>query len=594
MIRSAAQTSVRYQIETTKAFRAKWWLRPGVKRFVLLIVPERGQLAIAAAAMLVRCSATLVGPAIISRAVDTYVRLKDSRGLPLSSGLLLVVYLIGVVATYIQILTVGSVGRRVLFSLRNEVFAKLQDLPLAFFTENKAGDVISRLNNDTDKLNEFVAQALIQFVGSIFLIAGVAVVVLSLNLRLGIAALLPAVGVFSVTKATSALVRLRNMRSMQALGGLSAEVQEGLHNFKVIVAFNRPDYFLRKFKVANDANYRASVSAGFANNIFPPMYGFAHHLAMLLVVTYGIVLLEAGKTTAGLLIGFLLYVNELYGPMRQLASVWPSFQLGLAALDRISEVLALESETPLLPAGPAQSSYILEFRNVRFQYPGGKEVLRDITFKLEKGKVYALVGPTGGGKTTTASVMARLYDPTVGSVFLDGRDIRSVPHTERVRMIGVIPQDPFLFTGTVRDNIVYGNEDYASCSTQQLTAILEKFNLSMLLSRFPEGLDTKVASGGNSISLGQKQLIAFMRATLRSPELLILDEATANIDTVTEQLLEEILAKLPPQTTKVIIAHRLSTIDKVDQIFFVNAGAVVLAGSMEHALEMLLHEKRAS
>ncbi len=204
------------------------------------------------------------------------------------------------------------------------------------------------------------------------------------------------------------------------------------------------------------------------------------------------------------------------------------------------------------------------------------------------------MGPTGGGKTTTASLMARLYDPSAGSIFLDGRDIRSIPHAERARKIGVIPQEPFLFTGTVRDNIVYGNEAYAKCSPEDLAAVLERFNLSSLLSRFPEGLNTKVASAGNTISLGQKQLIAFMRAALRSPELLILDEATANIDTVTEQLLEEILAKLPPQTTKVIIAHRLNTIDKVDQIFFVNAGAVTLAGSMEHALEMLLHEKRAS
>jgi ATP-binding cassette subfamily B protein len=190
--------------------------------------------------------------------------------------------------------------------------------------------------------------------------------------------------------------------------------------------------------------------------------------------------------------------------------------------------------------------------------------------------------------------MARLYDPTAGSILLDGRDIRSLPPADRARKIGVIPQEPFLFTGTVRDNIVYGNEDYANCSTEQLAAVLVKSNLSSLLSRFPEGLETKVASSGNSISLGQKQLIAFMRATLRSPELLILDEATANIDTVTEQLLEEILARLPAQTTKIIIAHRLNTIDKVDQIFFVNSGAIALAGSMEHALDMLLHEKRAS
>jgi len=585
---------MKYKLETTSAPGAKRSLRAGLKRFAPLIAPERGPLIVAAVAMLVSSGATLVGPVIIGRAIDTCVRLKDSRGLLLSSVLLLAVYLVGVAASYTQIRTMGGVGRRVLFSLRNELFAKLQDLPLAFFTENKAGDLISRVNNDTDKLNQFVAQALMQFVSSIFLMTGVAVFVLSLNVRLGIAALLPAIGVFTVTKATGAWVKRRNMRTMQTLGELSAEVQESLQNFKVIVAFNRLEYFQRKFKNANDRNYTASVSAGFANNIFMPMYGFAHNLAMLLVVAYGITLIGATETTAGLLIGFLLYVNNFYGPMRQLATVWSSYQLALAALDRISEVLALESDMQVLAAGPSESASVLQFRKVHFQYPGGKEVLHDITLELEKGNVYALVGPTGGGKTTTASLMARLYDPTAGSIFLDGRDIRSVPPAERARKIGVIPQEPFLFTGTVGENIVYGNEDYANCSSAQLAALLEKSNLSSLLSRFSEGLETKVSSSGNDISLGQKQLIAFMRAALRSPDLLILDEATANIDTVTEQLLEEILARLPAHTTRVIIAHRLNTIDKVDQIFFVNSGAIALAGSMEHALEMLLHEKRAS
>jgi ABC-type multidrug transport system fused ATPase/permease subunit len=586
--------SMKYKLETTAAFGSKRSLRVAVKRFTPFIGPERGRLALAVVAMLTSAGATLVGPVIIGHAVDTYVRLKDPHGLLVSALLLLAVYLVGIVGSYSQILTMGGVGRRVLWSVRNELFAKLQELPLAFFTENKAGDLISRVNNDTDKLNQFVAQALMQFVSSLFLMTGVAVFVLSLNFRLGIAALLPAIGVFAFTKASSAWVKRRNLRSMQTLGGLSAEVQESLHNFKVIVAFNRLDYFQRKFKAVNDTNYTASVSAGFANNIFMPLYGFAHNLAMLLVLAYGIILIGAGATTAGLLIGFLLYVNNFYGPMRQLATVWSSFQLALAALDRISEVLALETDMPVLAAGPSESASVLQFRKVHFHYPGGKEVLHETSLDLEKGHVYALVGPTGGGKTTTASLMARLYDPTAGSVLLDGRDIRSVPPAERARKIGVIPQDPFLFTGTVRDNIVYGNEDYAKCTAAELAAVLEKSGLSSLLSRFPEGLETKVASSGNSISLGQKQLIAFMRATLRSPELLILDEATANIDTVTEQLLEEILAKLPAQTTKVIIAHRLNTIDKVDQIFFVNSGAIALAGSMEHALEMLLREKRAS
>jgi len=237
---------------------------------------------------------------------------------------------------------------------------------------------------------------------------------------------------------------------------------------------------------------------------------------------------------------------------------------------------------------------VLAFRQVHFHYPDGKDVLRNVSFELEKGKAYALVGPTGGGKTTTASLMARLFDPTQGSVWLDGRDIRSYAPEERARKVGFILQEPFLFSGTVRDNIVYGNDPYRDYSSAQIAAVLEESNLSTLLARFPEGLDTRVTASGNSISLGQKQLIAFMRAALRKPELLVLDEATANIDTVTEQLLEEILRRLPAETTKVIIAHRLNTIDNVDQIFFVNSGEITPAGSMEHAVDMLLHGKRAS
>ncbi len=585
---------MKYTLETSKAPAKKGTFGAGVKRFLPLMKPESGLVIVALSAMLVSTGASLVGPVIIGKGVDTYVRLKDNHGLLIAAVVLMAVYLVGVVASYIQIRTMGGVGRRVLFSLRNALFTKLQDLPVAFFNQNKAGDLISRVNNDTDKLNQFVAQALMQFLSSIFLMTGAAVFALSLNFRLGVAALLPAVGVLAVTKATSAWVKARNMKSLQSLGGMSSEIQESLQNFKVIVAFHRMDYFQRKFETANEGNYAASVSAGFANNIFMPMYGLAHHLAQLLVVAYGIVLIGREQTTAGQLIGFLLYVNSFYGPMRQLATVWSSFQLALAALDRISEVLALESDMALATAGPAESKAVLEFRNVSFQYPGGKDVLRDVSFELEKGKAYALVGPTGGGKTTTASLMARLYDPTEGSVFLDGRDIRSVAPDDRARKVGFIPQEPFLFTGTVRENIVYGNEEYRDYSSARLEEVLEKANLARLLERFSEGLDTKVATSGNSISLGQKQLIAFMRATLRNPELLILDEATANIDTVTEQLLEEILNNLAPETTKVIIAHRLNTIDNVDQIYFVNSGGVALAGSMEHAVDMLLHGKRES
>jgi ATP-binding cassette subfamily B protein len=591
---SAVPATTNYTLDSGKSPRAQVSFRTGIKRFVPLVAAEKRHVVIAVVAITFSSVASLVAPALIAHTIDTYIRTNDVSGVMRFSLLVLAVYFAGVVASYIQIRTMGGVGRRILFQVRNNLFLKLQELPVVFFNQNKAGDLISRLNNDTDKLNQFVSQALMQFVGSSFLMTGAAIFLLSLNIRLGAAALLPALGVLIFSRATSAWIKQKNMKSLQTLGGMSSEVQESLSNFKVIVAFNRSDYFRSKFNAANDRNFAASMTSGLANGVLMPLYGFASHLAQLLVVAYGIYMIGSGEVTLGLLIGFLLYANSFYGPLRQLATVWSSFQLALAAMDRISEVLGLESDMPVIAAAPEQSESVLSFRRVGFHYPGGRQVLRDVSFELEKGKAYALVGPTGGGKTTTALLMARLYDPAQGSVLLNGRDIRSYTAAERARKIGFIPQEPFLFSGTVRDNVLYGNEKYRDFSSEKLSEVLAEANLSRLLSRFSEGLDTRVATSGNSISLGQKQLIAFMRATLREPELMILDEATANIDTVTEELLQEILQKLPATTTKVIIAHRLNTIDNVDQIFFVNSGEIILAGSMEHAVDMLLHEKRAS
>ena len=563
-----------------------------IKRLMPLMTGERKNIIIAFVAIIITSGASILTPAIIAYTIDTFIKTKNWGGVLRYSGILAVVNVISLITSYIQTLRMGGVGRRVLFNLRNAVFTKLQELPVAFFNQNKAGDLISRINNDTDKLNQFFSQALMQFIGSAFAIFGAGIFLLAFNIRLGAAALLPALGVLIVTRSISSWVKRKNKKSLQAMGGMSAEIQESLENFKAIVAFNRLDYFRDKFNTANQANFEASVGSGMASNLFMPMYGLASGLAQIIVLAYGIYLITVGSITVGLLIGFLLYVNNFYGPLRQIASVWQSLQLALASMDRISEVLDLKSDMLILPSGEIIDHPVLEFKNVSFRYTEDTEVLKDISFALEKGKTYALVGPTGGGKTTIASLMARLYDPSSGTVFLNGNDIRSYYPEERTKKIGFILQEPFLFTGTVRENILYSNKEYIHYSDEQLVNELELANLTSLLSKFENGLETKVTTSGDSISLGQKQIIAFMRALLRNPEILILDEATANIDTVTEQLLEEMLKKLPADTTRVVIAHRLNTIEHADEIFFVNSGSIQPAGSFEQAIEMLLHGKR--
>jgi ATP-binding cassette subfamily B protein len=560
-----------------------------------LMSEEKGRLALSFVAILANSGLTILAPIIVGHAVDKYIVTKDFHGVLVYSGWLLLTFLGSMASSFLQTRIMGGVGQRVLFRLRNEVFNKLQELPVAFFNQNKAGDLISRINNDTDKLNQFFPRSLMQFVGNIFVIIGAGIAMIVVNHKLGGAALIPALALLIFTQLTSAWIKRKNFQSLQTLGGMSSEIQESLNNFKVIIAFNRRDYFRERFTEVNNKNYKAALVAGVANNTYVPVFGFASSLGQLIVITYGLSLISTGALTFGLLISYLAYVVRFYDPLRQMASLWSDLQVALAGWDRIEEILSLKSDLVVVPSEEKdEKGSLIEFRNVAFSYPGGKNVLHDINFKLEAGKTYALVGPTGGGKTTTASLIARLYDPSEGTVLLEGKDIRSYETAERTKKIGFILQDPFLFSGTIRDNILYGNEEYQQHTNQELEAELKKDGLEHLLSRFDQGLDTAVTAGGETISLGQKQLIAFIRAVLRHPDLLILDEATANIDTVTEQLLEDILKRLPKETTRVVIAHRLNTIENADEIFFVNGGTVTAAGSLDDAVRMLSKGSRIS
>jgi ATP-binding cassette subfamily B protein len=567
----------------------------GLKKLLQLIAHEKKILLLALLAILTNSSLNLLGPLVIGHTIDTYVQHKDYSGVIHNAIILLCMYLLALFTSFSQTKLMGSVSQRMLFTLRNSIFNKLQQLPVGFFNQNKAGDLISRVNNDTDKLNQFFSQSLMQFIGNISIMVGAGVFLLLIKFELGAATLAPAVLILVLTLVLSPWIKRKNASNLKSVGGMSSEIQESLHNFKVIIAFNRRDYFRKRFETANRDNYKTAIGSGLANNVFIPVYGLFASIAQLIVLAFGIYLITIGQFSIGLLVSYLSYSTNFYNPLRQLAALWTNFQLAMAGWDRISQILSLETDLPVMENGTAEpNAALLEFRNVHFGYTDDQEILHNISFKLEQGKTYALVGPTGGGKTTTASLIARLYDPSKGLVMLDGRDIRTYSLEERTQKIGFILQEPFLFTGTVKDNILYGNDLYKDHTNEQLEKVIIDANLGSLLAIFESGLETQVLSSGDSISLGQKQLIAFMRAVLRNPQILILDEATANIDTITEQLLSDILNKLPDTTTRVIIAHRLNTIENADEIFFVNSGEVSRAGSLNDAMDMLLQGKRVS
>ncbi|HZJ80200.1 MAG TPA: ABC transporter ATP-binding protein, partial [Dysgonamonadaceae bacterium] len=566
-----------------------------LRKLMEIVSSEQRKLTAAFVAIALNVGLSLLGPYLLGYTIDTHVQTKKYEGVLVFAGILLIIYIAAYILNYIQIRMMGGIGQRLLFRLRNDVFEKLQELPLDFFNQNKAGDLISRINNDTDKLSEFFSHSLMQFIRSLIMMTGAGLFLLSINLPLGLATLSPTLILLVFTVAISPWIRRKNRATLKSIGNLSAEIQESIANFKVIVAFDRRDYFRKHLGDANRENYKKSIRAGIANSLLSPIYTFASNIGQLIVLAVGIWLIGQGRFSIGLLISFIAYVSNFYNPLRQLARLWANLQLTLAAWDRISQLLSLESNLPIIESTEiANSNSFIHFKDVSFAYPNGEQVLKNVSFELQKGKVYAFVGPTGGGKTTTASLISRLYDTTKGAILIDGKDIRSFTACERASKIGFILQDPILFTGTVRENILYGNKECGALTNEELEKALEDAQLLSLLKSFDQGLETSIEMGGDSISLGQKQIIAFMRAILRKPELLILDEATANIDTVTEQKLDQILTNLPKSTAKVIIAHRLNTIESADEIFFVNSQKIIAAGSFDEALNLLMQEQGVS
>ncbi len=560
-----------------------------------LIAGQKLALSLTFLALLINTAMGLWAPVLVAYVIDNAIDQGNFSELLRYAVLLLGVYSVAFVANYQQVIRMGTVGQQVLFDLRNRVFQTLQDLPLAFFQANRAGDLISRINNDTSNLSTLFSETLVRLVGSFVIMAGAAVIMIVLNWQLGLVALAPAVVLWAVTHVLSPWVRKKNALSLVQTGALSSQIQESLENFKIIVAFERRDYFRERFAQANASNYEAARDAGIANQVFSPIYSFMSQLAQLGVLGYGIYLLTQGQLTVGLLMAYFTYVSRFYDPLRQVAMLWSSFQLSLASWQRIRDLLDLENPMRQLPPDSDQVCQkgnldtVLAFESVSFAYqPEGANVLNDVNFQLEQGKTYAFVGPTGGGKSTTAGLMSRLFDPVEGHIRFRGEDLRCLSSQERADKIAFILQEPFLFAGTIADNLRYGQKEgfdlYAKIEQLQLHAVLESL----------WDPKDKLAVAVDNLSLGQKQLIAFVRAVLKDPELLILDEATANIDTATEALLERALTFLPPHTTRVIIAHRLNTIENADVIFFVNGGEIQQAGNFEDALNLLLSGARHS
>ncbi|MGI8911507.1 MAG: ABC transporter ATP-binding protein [Rubrobacteraceae bacterium] len=524
------------------------------------------------------------GPWLIGRAIDQYILQGDAAGLSRTMLWLLGVYLLGTFASRGQVYGVGSVAQRLLASMRRRIFDRLQHLPLRYFDRRPIGDLMSRVTNDVDTLNQLFSQGLTQLLGSLFSLIGilVAMLVLQWNLALACFAVIPIMFVTTAYFARRARSAFRLTR--ETVGDVTAGLQEDIVGVREAQAFDRTERNIARFRERNAANRDANVQAVAITSAFSPAIDVLSTLATALVIGYGGYLVFAGSLSVGVLTAFLIYVQQFFRPIQLVSQVYTQAQSALAGAERIYEILDEGPEPPDPPeAGETGAPEgRISFEDVAFAYEPGRPVLHGVSFEVKPGQTVALVGPTGAGKTTIASLIPRFYDATDGAIHIDGRDVRAFARKDLRRNIGIVLQEPFLFSGTVAENIGYGRDDAAR---EEIEAAARAVDAHGFVAELPDGYDTVLGEGGGSLSQGQRQLLSFARAVLTDPRILILDEATSNIDTRTEAIIQEALATLLKGRTSVVIAHRLSTIRSADVILAVKDGRIAERGTHEELLE---------
>ena len=548
--------------------------------------PYGRQLILALVLIILGALSQAGGPYLIGRAIDQDILGGDPAGLFRTMLLLLVVYGVGTFASRGQILQVGSVGQSILASLRMRIFGRLLRLPLGYFDKRPAGDLMSRVTNDVDTLNQFLSQGLTQLLGSLFSLIGIVIAMLILDWRLALACytIVPVMLLANVYFARRARRAFRTTR--ETVGDVTAGLQEEIVGVREAQAFNRTEANIERFRERNAANRTANVQAVAITSAFAPTIDVLSTLAIALTIGYGGYLVVTGTLTVGLLTAFLIYVQQFFRPIQLASQVYTQAQSALAGGERIYNILDEDPEPPDPPGILRLDSMQgrIEFENVVFAYDdkGDRPVLQDIDFSIEPGQTVALVGPTGAGKTTIANLIPRFYDVSAGAVRVDGYNVREVERRSLRTRIATVLQEPFLFSGTIAENIGYGKAD---ATREEIEAATQAVSAHGFIAALPDGYGTQLGAGGETLSQGQRQLVSFARAVLTDPRILILDEATSNIDTRTEALIQEALGTLLKGRTSVVIAHRLSTIRTADLILVIEAGRIAERGTHTELLK---------
>jgi ATP-binding cassette, subfamily B, bacterial len=545
-----------------------------VKTLAMLAAPYKRQTALAFFFLLAATATALAPPYLAKLAIDDGIQEEDLRVLTIVVVLFVVAGVLSLATSAAQTYFTGWTGERILADLRNKLFRHLQRLSLGYYERNRAGVIISRLTNDVEALDQLVTDGVTTLVQSTLFLIGTSVILFLLDWRLALATLT----VMPLMFVATAFFRIYSARAYRAvrerLGLVTATLAEDIGGMRVIQAFRREQTNDRIFREVN-AHYReANQQTVVLNGLYFPFVDFLSALATAIVLGYGGHMVFEGDLTVGTLFAFVLYLSNFFDPVQQLSQLYNTFLSAVAALDKIMDVMEEEPEVLDKPGARdlEQIKGDVSFENVRFGYGDGPEVLHGIDLDVPAGTTVALVGHTGAGKSTIAKLLARFYDPRAGRITIDGVDPRDVTQASLRRQLGVVPQEGFLFAGTVRDNITFGRPDADPAGAHEFVLALE------------DGYETNLQERGTRLSLGQRQLVAFARALLADPRILILDEATSSVDIGTERRIESALRTLLADRTAFVIAHRLSTIRDADLIVVLEHGRVVEQGTHDELM----------
>ncbi|MBI2958044.1 MAG: ABC transporter ATP-binding protein, partial [Chloroflexi bacterium] len=585
-----AKTATVSRVRLSSALDDEGWARQAIfapetlRRLLAYLRPHKTNVGLGLLGVVAGAAASAAGPWIIGAAINRYVASGSPAGLDLMALAFVAVGLAGWGAQYLELLTTTYFSQRVLLALRLDLFRHLQRLSLAFFDSNEVGRIMSRVQNDVEQIEDLLDGGLFGIVDDLLTLIGVGIALALMNLQLGLLTLaavppLAFAVAFWHSRATRAALRVR-----QTTAAVNSALQENISGVRVIQSLGREGRNLGAFVKVNETSLAANIRSGrIRASIFPAVEVLIAG-ATALVIGYGGNLVLGARIEIGTLVAFALYVQRFFDPIRDLTMQYTLLQKSTAALARISEILDIEPQIEDAPDAldlPSVNGEV-RFDGVSFSYVEGVEVLRDINLQIRPGETVALVGATGAGKTTVAGLVCRFYQPTSGVVSIDGHDLRKVTRRSLAGRIALVLQDPFLFTGTIADNIRYGRLD---ASDEEVIEAAKAVGAHRFIERLEHGYRSRVQERGGNLSAGQRQLISLARALLAEPRILILDEATANIDTDTELLIQEALRKLLAGRTAIIIAHRLSTIREADRIVVMREGRIVETGRHGELLE---------